>query len=102
MAISVSYETYGVAAFETTPVFSATMPNCKSSEILAARFRFSVNRYDASPTSQSFATEIASSSVSNLKIGATGPKISSLQTRMFLCTLLRMVGSKKLGPAIWH
>lgn len=92
--------THGVAAFDTTPVFIATIPNCSNSETLDARFRFSVNKYDASPTSQSLAMEITSSSVSNWKIGAIGPKISSRHTRISLCTLLRIVGSKKLGPRL--
>lgn len=90
--------THGVAAFETTPVLIATIPKCNCSAILVARFMFSVNRYDARPTSQSFAVGITSSSFSNWKIGAIGPKISSLHTRMFLLTLDRIVGSKKFGP----
>lgn len=74
--------TYGAAALETTPVFSATMPNSNNSDILVDRARLSVKMYDARPTSQSLAVDNASSSVSNWNTGAIGPNISSLQTRI--------------------
>ena len=41
---------------------------------------------------------MASFSVSNLIIGATGPKISSLKTRMLVLILERIVGFIKLSP----
>ena len=41
---------------------------------------------------------MASFSVSNLIIGATGPKISSLKTRMLVLMFERMVGCTKLSP----
>lgn len=81
-----------------TPVFTATIPNCKNSETRLARVTSWVKIYDANPTSQAFDVAITSSSVLNDKIGATGPKISSLTTDISEVTLVRIVGPKKLGP----
>ncbi len=41
---------------------------------------------------------MTSSSVSNLKSGANGPKVSSLATAISFVTPVRIVGSKKLNP----
>lgn len=91
-------KTHGLAASEMTPVLTATMPNCKSSETRLARVTSWVKIYDANPTSHALDVATTSSSVLKEKMGATGPKISSLTTVISALTLVRIVGSKKFGP----
>lgn len=81
-----------------TPVFIATIPVSSDSAIRVARFRLVVNTYAAKPTSLSLALVMTSCSVLNLKIAATGPNVSSLEIRIVSSTLVRIVGSTKLGP----
>jgi hypothetical protein len=71
----------GAPAFETMPWFSPTMPVSRPSQTRIALLMSRVNTYATRPYSVSFARAIASSSDSKEPTGATGPKISSWNTR---------------------
>src|SRR5680860_62153 len=83
----------GAAGLDTMPWLMPTIPNSRASLTRSVRERSRVNTYATRPYSVSLARAIASASVVNVAIGATGPKISSRIIRASAVTPVRSVGA---------
>ena len=75
------------------PWLIPTIPNSSASETRITRELSRVKTYATSPYSVALASARTSSSLSNVAIGATGPKISSWKTRADVGTSTKTVGA---------
>ena len=82
----------GTLGSEATILFTVTIPHSNSLDNFCALFKSRVQMLPPSPKSELFAACIASASSATTIIGATGPKVSSLDIRIFELTFFITVG----------